>query len=50
MNGLNINKGFELMIPKEPEEHKEEALFDNRIQFSFLKRMITFSFQITKKE
>jgi len=45
---LNINRGFELMLPKEKE--KEETLFDNKIQISFLKRKFIFSFQITKQE
>ena len=43
---LNINKGFENMIPKETIK-KREVLFKNEIRFKIFKRRISFSIEIT---
>ena len=45
MNDLNINKGFECMIPK-PKKKKEEAVFKNQIQFRIFKKTISFSIEV----
>jgi len=45
MTNLNINKGFETMIPKAPPP-KREALFSNNISFKLFNRRISFSIEV----
>jgi len=44
MTNLNINKGFEAMIPKQ--KPKEEVIFRNQIKFKIFKRTISFSLEL----
>jgi len=47
MKDLNINKGFECMIPKEKTKKEEkEAVFKNQIQFKIFKKTISFSIEV----
>jgi len=45
MNFLNINKGFEAMLPKSP---SEEELHKHEIKFRLFKREFVFRFQVNK--
>ena len=47
MTFLNINKGFEAMMPKPPPEEEEE-LHKHELKFKFFKREFVFRFQINK--
>ena len=44
MTNLNINKGFESMIPKP--KPKKEVVFKNHIQFKIFKKTISFSLEV----
>ena len=45
MNDLNINKGFEAMIPR-PKEKPKEALFQNNISFKIFNKRFTFQIEV----
>ena len=45
MNDLNMNRGFEAMIPKEKPKPKE-PLFKNNITFSLFKRRVTLLIEV----
>ena len=47
MINLNINKGFEAMLPK-PKQKKEEALHNHVLKFRMFKREFEFSFKVNK--
>jgi len=44
MKDLNINRGFETMLPKK--KPKEEGVFRNQIQFRLFKKTISFSLEV----
>ena len=44
MNDLNINRGFEAMIPKA--KPREEVVFQNKIKFKIFKKTISFSLEV----
>ena len=44
MTNLNINKGFESMIPKA--KPKEEVVFRNTIKFKIFKKTISLSLEV----
>ncbi len=44
MTNLNINKGFECMIPKK--RKIKEALFRNSLSFKIFNKRITFSLEV----
>lgn len=44
MSELNINKGFEAMIPTKKKE--QESIFKNQIQFKIFKKTISFSIEL----
>jgi len=46
MNGLGINRGFELMIPKKKQEVKDNSLFRQQIKFKLFKKEITFLLEV----
>ena len=45
MNNLNINKGFEAMIPK-PKTKTQEVLFQNKITFKIFNKRFSFQVEI----
>ena len=45
MNDLNINKGFEAMIPK-AQPKKKEALFYNNISFKIFNKRFTLNIEV----
>ena len=45
MNNLNINKGFESMIPK-PKPKPKEALFTNNISFKVFNKRFTLAIEV----
>ncbi len=45
MNDLNINKGFEAMIPK-PKQKTKEALFKNNISFKIFNKRFTLNIEV----
>ena len=46
MINLNINKGFEAMLPKS--QKKDEELHKHELKFRLFKREFVFRFQINK--
>ena len=44
MTNLNINRGFEALIPKS--KPKEEIVFQNKIKFKIFKKTISFSIEV----
>ena len=45
MTNLNMNKGFEAMIPK-PKPKPKEALFKNNITFKIFNRRFTLNIEV----
>ncbi len=45
MNNLNMNKGFEAMIPK-PKPKQKEALFHNNISFKIFNKRFTLNIEV----
>ena len=45
---MNVNRGFELMIPKE--EVKEESIFQNRIRFKLFNRVFSLTLEVKGDE
>jgi len=45
MNNININKGFEAMIPK-PKPKPKEALFKNNISFTIFNRRFILNIEV----
>lgn len=43
---LNINRGFESMIPKKKKE-EVKSLFNHRIEFKLFKRKFSFKINVT---
>ncbi len=46
---MNINRGFETMIPKEKAKEPTPT-FDNQIKFKLFGRVITFNLQVKKDD
>ena len=45
MNNLNINKGFEAMLPK-PKPKIKEAFFQNNISFKIFNKRFTLNIEV----
>ena len=45
MTDLNINKGFESMLPKDKTKEKE-TIFKNQIKFKIFRKTISFSLEV----
>ena len=48
MNEININKGFESMLPKRTQKEKEPSL-KNFISFKIFKKRFTFSLEVKEE-
>ena len=44
---MNINRGFEAMIPKEPDKELTPT-FNNQIKFKLFGRVISFNLEVKK--
>lgn len=49
MNELNINKGFEAMIPK-PKQKEKEPQLKNFVTFKIFKRRFTISLEVKEEK
>ena len=49
-DGININKGFEAMLPKPKRKLPKEDYFRNLISFKFLKKRFKLSVEVSEEK